>query len=86
MSSLVNETYLRPHNSLLLEVDKQAMINFNSHCSEVVSNVMNSGQQESNTHIVNEFDRHNQTFVIIETQSLLQTLTQPERFRVMLQS
>ena len=64
----------------------QTVINSGSQYSEVVSDAMNNGQQESNTHIVNEFDRHNQTFVIIETQSLLQTLTQPERFRVMLQS
>ncbi|KAH1249812.1 hypothetical protein HKD37_05G012916 [Glycine soja] len=62
------------------------MINFGSQYPEVVSDAMNSGQQESNTHIVNEFDRHNHTFIITETQSPFQTLRPPERFRVMLQS
>jgi len=62
------------------------MINFGSQYSEVVSDALNSGQQESNTHIVNEFDRHNHTFIITKTQSPLQTPRPPERFRVMLQS
>ena len=47
---------------------------------------MNSTQQESNTHIVNEFDRHNHTFIIIETQFSIQTPRPHGRFRVMLQS
>ena len=46
---------------------------------------MNNGQQESNTHIVHELDRHNHTFIIIETQSPLQTPRLLRRFRVMLQ-
>ena len=63
----------------------QTVINSGSQYSEVVSDAMNNGQQESNTHIVNEFDRHNHTFIITETQSPLQTPRPPERFRVMLQ-
>ena len=63
------------------------MINSRSQYSKVVFDAaMNSGQQESNTHIVNEFDRHNHTFIITETQSPLETSRPPERFRVMLQS
>ncbi|KAH1247017.1 hypothetical protein GmHk_06G017001 [Glycine max] len=64
----------------------QAMINSGSQYSEVLSDAMNSGQQESNTHIVNEFDKHNHTFIITETQCPLQTPRPPGRFRVMLQS
>ena len=62
------------------------MINSGSQYSEVVSDAMNNSQQESNTHIVNEFARHNHTFIITEIQSPLQTLTPPGRFRVTLQS
>jgi len=47
---------------------------------------MKSSQQESNTHIVNEFDRHTHTFIITETQSPLETPRPPRRFRVMLRS
>ncbi|KAH1233090.1 hypothetical protein GmHk_09G025609 [Glycine max] len=64
----------------------QAMINSGSQYSEVVFDAMNSGQQEFNTHIVNEFDKHNHTFIITETQSPLETPRPPGRFRVMLQS
>jgi len=46
----------------------------------------NHDQQESNTHIVNEFDRHNHTFIVIETQAPLQTPRPFGMFRVMLQS
>jgi len=62
------------------------MINSGSQYSEVIFDAMNSTQQESNTHIVNEFDRHNHTFIITETQSPLKTPRPSERFRVMLQS
>ena len=47
---------------------------------------MNNRQQESNTHIVNKFDGYNHTFIVTETQFLLQTPISPRRFRVMLQS
>ncbi|KAH1250187.1 hypothetical protein GmHk_05G013403 [Glycine max] len=62
------------------------MINSGSQYSEVIFDAMNNGQQESNTHILNEFDRPNHTFIIIETQSPLETPISPGRFRVMLQS
>jgi len=63
------------------------MINSDSQYFEVISEAMNRGQQESNTHIVNgEFDRYNHTFIVIEIQSPLQTPRPPGRFKVMLQS
>ena len=87
VSSLVEETYFKT-TQLFANRGRQtlAMINSGSLYSEVVFDAMNSSQQESNTHIVNEFDRHNHTFIITETQSPLQTLRPRGRFRVMLQS
>ncbi|KAL5190835.1 hypothetical protein HKD37_04G010192 [Glycine soja] len=41
---------------------------------------------EGKTHIVNELDRHNHTFIITETQFTLQTPRSHGRFRVMIQS
>ncbi|KAH1246925.1 hypothetical protein GmHk_06G016919 [Glycine max] len=41
---------------------------------------------EGKTHIVNELDRHNHTFIITETRSPLQTPRPHRRFRVMIQS
>jgi len=38
---------------------------------------MNNGQQESNTYMVNEFDIHNYTFIVTETQSPFQTPRPP---------
>ncbi|KAH1255150.1 hypothetical protein GmHk_04G011410 [Glycine max] len=64
----------------------QAMINSDSQYSEVVYEAMNNSQQESNTHIVNEFNRHNHTFIITKTQPSRQTHRLPGRFRLMLQS
>ncbi|XP_028248379.1 uncharacterized protein LOC114425638 [Glycine soja] len=85
VSSLVEETYFK---STQLVANRgrqtQAMINSGSQYSEVVFDAMNSGQQEFNTHIVNEFDKHNHTFIITETQSPLETPRPPGRFRVML--
>ncbi|KAL5180887.1 hypothetical protein HKD37_01G001937 [Glycine soja] len=87
VSSLVEETYFKTAQLFANRGRQtQAMINSGSQYSEVVFDAMNSGQQESNTHIVNEFDRHNHTFIITETQSPLETPRPPERFRVMLQS
>ncbi|KAH1210201.1 hypothetical protein GmHk_15G044568 [Glycine max] len=87
VSSLVEETYFKTAQLFAIRGQQtQAMINSYSQYSKVVSDAMNSGQQESNTHIVNEFDRHNHTFIIIETQSPFQTPRPPGRFRVMLQS
>jgi len=34
---------------------------------------MKNDQQESNTHIINEFDRHNQLLIVTDTQAPLQT-------------
>jgi len=87
VSSLVEETYFKT-TQLFANRGRQtlAMINSGSLYSEVVFDAMNSSQQESNTHIVNEFDRHNHTFIIIEIQSPLETPRPPRRFRVMLQS
>ena len=79
---MVEETYFKPHNSLLSDQQTQAMINSDSQYSQVISEAMNRGQQESNTHIVNEFDKHNHTFIVTETQSPLQTPRPLERFRV----
>ena len=62
------------------------MINSGSQYSEVVSEAINNDQQESNTHIVNEFDKYNHTFIVIETQSPLQAPRPPGMFGVMLQS
>ena len=64
----------------------QSMINSSSQYSEVVSKAMNSDQQESNTHIVNEFDKHNHTYIVTKTQAPPKTPRPPARFRVMLQS
>jgi len=87
VSSLVEETYFKTVQLFAIRGwQTQTMINSGSQYSEVVSEAMNNGQQESNTHIVNEFNRHNHTFIITETQSPLQTLRPPERFKVMLQS
>ncbi|KAH1226239.1 hypothetical protein GmHk_11G032949 [Glycine max] len=87
VSSLVEETYFKTAQ-LFANRGRQThtMINFGSQYSEVVFDAMNSGQQESNSHIINEFDRHNHTFIITETQSPLESPRPPERFRVMLQS
>ncbi|KAH1198298.1 hypothetical protein GmHk_18G051905 [Glycine max] len=38
------------------------MINSDSQYSEVVFETLNKGQQESNTQVVNEFDRHNHIY------------------------
>ena len=62
------------------------MINFGSQYSEVIFEAMNSSKQESNMHIVNEFNRHNETFIVAKSQSPLQAPKPPGRFRVMLQS
>ncbi|KAH1259563.1 hypothetical protein GmHk_03G008993 [Glycine max] len=87
VSSLVEETYFKTAQLFANRGRQtQAMINSGSQYSEVVFDAINSDQQESNTHIVNEFDRHNQTFIIMETQSPLETPRPPGRFRVMLQS
>ncbi|KAL5150196.1 hypothetical protein HKD37_13G036878 [Glycine soja] len=100
VSSLVEETYFKTaqlfanrgqQTQAMINFGSQgqqtqAMINFGSQYSEVVFDAMNNGQQKSNTHIVNEFDRHNHTFIITETQSPLETPRPPGRFRVMLQS
>ena len=87
VSSLVEETYFKTAQLFANRGRQtQAMINSGSQYSEVVFDAINSGQQESNTHIVNEFDRHNHTFIITETQSPLETPRPPGRFRVMLQS
>ncbi|XP_028201792.1 uncharacterized protein LOC114385968 [Glycine soja] len=87
VSSLVEETYFKT-TQLFANRSRQtqAMINSGSQYSEVVFDAMNSSQQQSNTHIVNEFDRHNHTFIITKTQSPLETPRPPGRFRVMLQS
>ncbi|KAH1257926.1 hypothetical protein GmHk_03G007787 [Glycine max] len=68
VSSLVEETYFKTAQ-VFANKGRQT----GSHYSEVIFNVMNSSQQESNTHIVNEFDKHNLTFIITETQSPLET-------------
>ena len=87
VSSLVEETYFKTAQLFANRGPQtQAMINSDSQYSEVVFDAINSGQQEYNTHIVNEFDRHNHTFIITETQSPLETPRPPGRFRVMLQS
>jgi len=87
VSSLVEETYFKTAQLFSIRGRQtQVMINSSSQYSEVVSDAMNNSQQESNTHIVNEFARHNHTFIITEIQSPLQTLTPPGRFRVTLQS
>ncbi|KAL5128520.1 hypothetical protein HKD37_14G040752 [Glycine soja] len=87
VSSLVEETYFKIAKLFAIRGRQtQAMINFGSQYSKVVSDAMNSDQQESNTHIIIEFDIHNHTFIIIETQSQFQTPRLPGRFRVMLQS
>ena len=68
MSSLVKETYFKTAQLFSIRGRQtQVMINSSSQYSEVVSDAMNNDQQESNTHIVNEFDRHNHTFIITET-------------------
>jgi len=84
VSSLVEKTYFKTAQLFANRGRRQTqvMINSGSQYSEVVFDVMNSGQQESNTHIVNEFDRHNHTFIITETQSPLETPRPPGRFRV----
>eukprot|EP00256_Glycine_max_P053168 XP_014619684.1 uncharacterized protein LOC106794204 [Glycine max] len=85
VSSLVEETYFKIAQLFANRGQQtQAMINFGSQYSEIVFDAMNNGQQKSNTHIVNEFDRHNHTFIITETQSPLETPRPPGRFRVML--
>ena len=85
--SLVEETYFKIAQLFTIRGGQtQAMINSGSQYSEVVFEAMNSGQQESNTHIVNEFDRHNHTFIVPKTQSPLQAPRPPGRFRVMLPS
>jgi len=54
MSSLVEETYFKTAQLFAIRGRKtQAMINSGSHYYEVVSETMNSGQQDSNTRIVN---------------------------------
>ena len=68
VSSLVEETYFKTAQ-VFANKGRQT----GSHYSEVIFNVMNSSQQESNTQIVNEFDKHNLTFIITETQSPLET-------------
>ena len=74
VSSLVEETYFMTAQLFAIRGRQtQAMINSDSRYSEVVSKAMNNSQQESNTHIVNEFDRYNHTFIVTETQSSLQT-------------
>ena len=68
VSSLIEETYFKTAKRFAIRGQQtQAMINSYSQCFEVVSEAMNSGQQESNMHIVNEFDRHNHKFIVIET-------------------
>ena len=61
VSSLVEETYFM---NVQLFANKgrqsQTMINSGSQYFEVIFDAMNNSQQESNTHIVNEFNRHNQ--------------------------
>ena len=42
--------------------------------------------KNNNNNNVNEFDRYNHTFIVIETQAPLQTSRAPKRFKVMLQS
>jgi len=60
VSSLVEEMYFKIAQLFAIRGRQtQTMINSGSQYSEVVFDAMNSGQQESNTHIVNEFDRHN---------------------------
>ena len=87
VSSLVEETYFKTAKLFAIRGRQtQAMINSGSQYSEVVSEVINNAQEESNTHIINEFDRHNQMFVVNETQAPLQTPRPIGRFRVMLQS
>ncbi|KAL5154277.1 hypothetical protein HKD37_19G053666 [Glycine soja] len=82
VSSLVEETYFKTAQLFANRGRQtQAMINSGSQYYEVVFDAINSGQQESNTHIVNEFDRHNHTFIITETQSPLETPKSPGRFR-----
>ena len=83
---MVEETYFKTAQLFAIRGRQtQAMINPGSQYSEVVFDAMNNGQQESNTHIENEFDTHNHTFIITETQSPLQIPRPPGRFRVMLQ-
>ena len=76
----------RPQNFLLLEVNKldNDQLRLAVFRSRLQGNEMNNGQQESNTHIVNEINRHNHAFIKTETQVSLQTSRPHGRFRVML--
>jgi len=86
VSLLVEKTYFKTTKLFAIrDRQTQTMIKFGSYYFEVVSKAMNSGQQETNTHIVNKFNRHNHTFIVIETQTLLERPRPPGRFRVMLQ-
>ena len=60
------------------------MINTGLQYSKVISEAMNNGQQESNTHIVNKFNKHNHTFIVRETHAPLLTPRPQGGFRVML--
>jgi len=78
VSSLVEETHFKTAQLFANRSRQtQAMINSDSQYSEVVFDVMNNSQQQSNTHVVNEFDIHNHTFIITETQSPLETPKPP---------
>ena len=58
MSSFVEEKYFKIAQIFAIRGwQTQAMTNSDLQYSEVVSDAMNNSQQESNTHIVNEFDR-----------------------------
>lgn len=86
MSSLVEETSFKTAKLFVirgqqLDNDQLRLAVFRS---PLQGNEMNNGQQESNTHIVNEINRHNHAFIKTETQVSLQTSRPHGRFRVML--
>jgi len=56
---LVEETYFKTAQLFTIRGQQtQAMINSGLQCFEVVSDAMNSGQQESNAHIVTRLNPH----------------------------